>query len=89
MSASGPTLVHHTVQVPATSANLGAGFDAFGLALDLHLAARTVERAEGGPRVTSRGPGADRLPIDESNLVWRSFRDGCEALGQDVPDVAL
>ena len=37
MSAADATspqaLVHHTVQVPATSANLGAGFDAFGLAL--------------------------------------------------------
>jgi len=86
---AGRGLVHHTVQVPATSANLGAGFDAFGLALDLHLAARTVDRPEGGARVTSRGLGAEVLPTDDTNLVWRAFRDGCAALGQDVPDVAL
>jgi len=86
---SAATIVHHTVQVPATSANLGAGFDAFGLALDLHLAARTVDRAGDGPRVTSRGLDADMLPTDDSNLVWRSFVHGCEALDQDVPDVAL
>ena len=81
--------VHHTVQVPATSANLGAGFDAFGLALDLHLAARTVERTDGAPLVTSRGVGADVLPTDATNLVWRSFVDACEAMGRPVPDVAL
>jgi homoserine kinase len=82
-------LVHHTVQVPATSANLGAGFDAFGLALDLHLAARTIERVEGRVRVTNRGVGAEVIPTDDTNLVWRSFRAACEALGRDVPDVAL
>jgi homoserine kinase len=86
---SGSPLLHHTVQVPATSANLGAGFDAFGLALDLHLAARTVDRSADGPRVTNRGLGADGLPTDDTNLVWRSFRDACGALGHDVPEVAL
>lgn len=81
--------VHHTVQVPATSANLGAGFDAFGLALDLHLAARTVDRSEGAARVVNRGLGADELPTDDSNLVWRSFVHACDALEVEVPDVAL
>jgi len=81
--------VHHTVQVPATSANLGAGFDAFGLSLDLHLAARTRPVKDGVARVTSLGRGADTLPTDDTNLVWRSFRDACAALGQDVPDVRL
>lgn len=84
-----PAVRHHTVQVPATSANLGAGFDAFGLALDLHLAVRTVERVDGRPRVTSRGLGADTLPSGDDNLVWRAFRDACDALGVEVPDVAL
>jgi len=90
MSATGgESRIHHTVQVPATSANLGAGFDAFGLALDLHLAARTCDRVADGPRVTSRGLGADVLPTDDTNLIWRSFIHACEALGHDVPDVAL
>ena len=93
MSAADATspqaLVHHTVQVPATSANLGAGFDAFGLALDLHLAARTVARDPDGPRVTSSGLGAEVLPTDDTNLVWRAFRDACAALDVQVPDVAL
>jgi homoserine kinase len=88
-SAGAASLVHHTVQVPATSANLGAGFDAFGLALDLHLAARTVEHAPDGPRVTSSGLGAELLPTDDANLVWRSFVRACEAFDVEVPDVAL
>ena len=82
-------LVHHTVQVPATSANLGAGFDAFGIALDLHLAARTRPSEDGIARVTNLGRGSDTLDTDDSNLVWRSFRDACSALGQEVPDVRL
>lgn len=82
-------LVHHTVQVPATSANLGAGFDAFGLALDLHLAARTRPAQDGTARVTNTGLGADVLPADDTNLVWRSFRDACVALEREVPDVRL
>lgn len=82
-------LVHHTVQVPATSANLGAGFDAFGLALDLHLAARTRPAQDGTARVTNTGLGADVLPTDDTNLVWRSFRDACVALEREVPDVRL
>lgn len=82
-------LVHHTVQVPATSANLGAGFDTFGLALDLHLAARTLPRTAGAPRVVTRGEGADDIPTDDTNLVWRSLVTACEYLGRSIPDVAL
>jgi len=86
---TGVPLVHHTVQVPATSANLGAGFDAFGLALDLHLAARTVQRDGSGPRVVTRGEGADVVATDDTNLVWRSFVTACEHFGVEVPEVDL
>lgn len=85
----GPGPAHHTVQVPATSANLGAGFDAFGLALDLHLAVRTADRGPDDLRVTSRGLGADVLPTGDDNLVWRAFADTCAALDVAVPDVRL
>jgi homoserine kinase len=80
---------HHTVRVPATTANLGPGFDALGLALDLHLAVRTVDRATVGPRVTLRGEGAGLLPDDDTNLIWRAFAVACERHGAAVPDVAL
>lgn len=54
-----------TVAVPATTANLGPGFDCLGLALGLYN--RVTLRAWDGVRVTVRGEGAGALPVDESN----------------------
>ena len=82
-------LVHHTVQVPATTANLGPGFDSFGLALALHLAARTIPRSTGADRVVTRGLGADSVATDDDNLVWRSFVAACEHFDVPVPDVGI
>ena len=68
------------VRVPATSANLGPGFDSLGLAYDLYdvvtVVACPVE--PGGPTVTVEveGEGAGRVPLDESHLVVRSVRAG-------------
>jgi homoserine kinase len=80
---------HHHVQVPATTANLGPGFDAFGLALTRYLAVRSVAASPGGPRVATRGDGADELSDGDDNLIWRSFVAGCDAFGAPVPDVAF
>lgn len=80
-------VAHHAVQVPATSANLGAGFDAFGLALDRYLAARSVPAAADRPRVNPLD-GAE-VPTGEDNLVWRSFVAACDAAEVAVPDVKL
>ncbi|NLG65041.1 MAG: homoserine kinase [Actinobacteria bacterium] len=67
-----------TVRVPATTANLGPGFDCLGLALDLWNEARfSVEGT--GLRVTSDGEASGRVPQDEGNLVaqaaLRVFRE--------------
>ena len=60
------------VRVPATSANLGPGFDALGLALTLYddLTARV---APDGFRVTVTGQGAGELPTDAEHLVVRAM----------------
>jgi homoserine kinase len=55
------------VRVPATSANLGPGFDAIGMALDM-WSEFTVERSDEF-EVTCEGEGAYDMPTDESNLV--------------------
>jgi homoserine kinase len=70
------------VRVPATSANLGPGFDAIGLALSLHddVTAR-VTGPGGGCRVTVEGEGAGVLPADESHLVVRAMRAAFRRLG--------
>lgn len=84
-----PDLRHHAVQVPATTANLGPGFDAFGAALDLHLFARTVPRKAQQERVLTTGEGVGEVPTGDDNLVWRSFVAFAERFGAGAPDVAL
>jgi homoserine kinase len=58
------------LQVPASSANLGPGFDALGLALDLHLTCRF--RPSDRLRILARGTDTQDIPLDESNLIWRT-----------------
>ena len=60
-----------TVTVPATSANLGPGFDSFGLALDLCNEVTIDTEAE--PGVTWEGEGADELPTDGTDMVTRTM----------------
>lgn len=61
-----------TVRVPATSANLGPGFDCFGLALD--LCNQVTIDTGGKPRVTWEGEGADELPTSGDDLIGESMR---------------
>ncbi len=73
------------VQVSASSANLGPGFDCLGLALDLQL---TVEAHLGqGDALRYEGDGivADR----PDNLIHQGFRRAYAAVGQDPPSVAF
>jgi len=75
------------VRVPASSANLGPGFDVLAVALDLPLVVRAVRRD--GSRVVAAGEGANDVPDDDSNLVWRGVRAFCDVFASDVPDVTL
>jgi homoserine kinase len=84
-----PDVRHHAVQVPATTANLGPGFDAVGAAVTLHLHARTLPGDAYPDRVTTSGEGTTDLPTDDDNLVWRSFVRFCDETGAAVPDVCL
>jgi homoserine kinase len=63
--------VRLTVRVPATSANLGPGFDCFGLALDLCNEVTLDTEAE--PGVAWEGEGAGELPADGSDLISRTI----------------
>jgi homoserine kinase len=63
--------VRITVRVPATSANLGPGFDCFGLALDLCNEVTVDTEAE--PSVSWEGEGADELPTDGTDMVSRAI----------------
>ena len=72
------------VRVPATTANLGPGFDCLGLALDLWNEVRFSLEGE-GIEVESRGAGAESLPRDGSNLVARAFLRLCAEAGRPAP----
>lgn len=77
-----------TVEVPATSANLGPGFDCLGLALDLHDRL-TGEVVADGLEIDILGEGAATLPRDERHLVLSSMRVAFEALGVTPPGLRL
>jgi homoserine kinase len=68
------------VRVPATSANLGPGFDALGLALGWYDDV-VVKVAEEGLHIDVAGEGADSVPRTERHLVVRAIRAGFSALG--------
>ena len=70
-----------TVRVPATTANLGPGYDSLGLALALHDTL-TVESLETDELLFElRGEGAETLPRDASHLVIRAMEAAFERLG--------
>ena len=72
------------VSVPATSANLGPGFDSLGLALSLRDELE-AEVLPDGLVVEVDGAGADGVPRDESHLVVRSMRAAFELMGEQPP----
>jgi homoserine kinase len=75
------------VRVPATSANLGPGFDALGLALALHNEVQATEADR--VTVTLEGEGARELPAGADNVVARGVRQAYEAAAQAFKGVAL
>ena len=84
---SGSLLDGVTVEVPASSANLGPGFDALAAALDVTLRVTAGPRTD--QRVVAAGEGAGELPTGDDNLVWRGLVAYCERFGVAPPDVTL
>ncbi|MEL0291078.1 MAG: homoserine kinase [Aquiluna sp.] len=77
-----------TAKIPATSANLGPGFDTLGMALSLYdeYSAETV-----GSRLEIEiiGEGQKDAPRDENNLVFRAIKVVFDSLGKKVPALKL
>lgn len=71
-----------TVTIPATSANLGPGFDCLGLALDLRNTITLETAAPGHFSLTISGEGAAALPHDADNLVARAAEALFQTVGQ-------
>lgn len=73
------------IRIPATSANLGAGFDALGLALTFY---NYVEMEESDRIEISSEDGTD-IPADETNLIYVSARDLFEVCGKKLGGLRL
>jgi len=76
------------VRVPASSANLGPGFDCLGLALSLHDDVYAAADAD-GLHVEVTGEGAHQVPCDERHLVVRAMCATWELLGGRPPGLRL
>ncbi|NLW16305.1 MAG: homoserine kinase [Firmicutes bacterium] len=75
------------VVVPATTANLGPGFDCLGLALTLYNT--LVVRPAASRQLVVEGAGAGILAEDETNLVWRAACHLWRRVGHPEPTLAL
>ena len=77
------------VQVPATSANLGPGFDSFGLAFGMYDRYVAQILDEGGLDIDVTGEGADEVPRTDKNLLVKAMYKGFDFLGGKPKGVAV
>lgn len=77
------------VRVPATSANLGPGFDTLGLALSVYDQITVTASESDSLEIEVTGTGADEIARDESNLVARSIWHVYSRLGIDPPGLKI
>lgn len=73
-----------SVSVPATSANLGPGYDALGLALEIRDFVTAEFTDDNKVVVEIVGQGSETLPKDESHLIAKTIIDACKAFGTEV-----
>ena len=79
--------MHVRVRVPATTANLGPGFDCLGMALQIYN--QVTVRVNGRVTVEVTGEGGHELPRGEDNLVYQAFRRVYEVLGKVPPPIRI
>lgn len=83
--SAGPALPAVTVRVPASSANLGPGFDSIGLALGVWDECTVTVSDRPGVRIEVSGSGEGEVPLDENHLVFRTMLHTWTELGATVP----
>ncbi len=76
-----------TVKVPASSANLGPGFDALGMAFGLYL---TCEFGPAGSlSIAVRGRDAEAISTGPDNFIWQTAQQVASDLGMTLPPIRL
>lgn len=88
MSVEIPVGRKASVKVPASSANLGPGFDTLGLALSLYDHV-DVEIVESGLEVVVSGEGEGEVPLDERHLVVKALRAALKAADVTAPGLRV
>jgi len=74
----------YLIRVPATTANLGPGFDCLGLALDLWNEVEISSEGQ-GLSIEIKGVGSDQLPRDSTNAVYSSMKMFADYHDKDLP----
>ncbi|MEG1824364.1 MAG: homoserine kinase [Cloacibacillus sp.] len=79
-----------SLRVPATSANLGSGFDTIGMAVSLYNIFKVTELLPAGEfKVEAHGEGARELSSAKANLVVQSYERTCERWNVTGPGFSL
>jgi len=74
------------IKVPATTANLGPGFDCLGMTLNLW---NSLEVSIGGHAFEIFGEGSNSLAKDKTNLIYKSLSTFFNEIGRTMPDVSI
>ena len=77
------------VTVPSSTTNLGPGFDVLGMALNLYNVFETEISDFGETKIEIEGEGADLLPRDENNLVYKCAKRVFEKIGEKTPPLNI
>ncbi|MYE54471.1 MAG: homoserine kinase, partial [Chloroflexi bacterium] len=79
------------VRVPATTANMGPGFDCLGMALDIwNTIVVEIDGVEpGAERLSISGEGKNSLSLGDDNLVYQCFKRVYDGIGLPAPDVRI
>ena len=75
------------IKVPATTANLGTGFDCVGLALSIYNNLEVKEGTATGEKVTIHGPAG--VPLGEDNLIYKTIADFFDRAGKKLPPITM
>lgn len=75
------------VKVPATTANMGPGFDSIGMALQMYNIVYAEEIKEGLEIIIQEG--SKDIPTDESNLIYRTICHFYNEIGKEVPGIRI
>ena len=77
------------IRLPGSTANLGPGYDALGMALSIYNYMQVKTRPEPGVSITSEGEGIDILPTDESHLVYHAAQFTAQRANKTLPGLNI